>query len=318
MISRSENKSGSCQVSAGCCRTGKTEEGGDINCISSSFTNTVSREGNASRCSSTQLVNPPSRFLSRFSINPGNLSFRLTRGNSLGSARSYPASSMGFTISNEEECVDSSSTSVDRNYRPQGCDFFPACFTSRSNSTPDFSGNFQDNQQSNLDHDVPRNINSTRVDCSPNTYSHLYHSNTDDAGMRNSARRVAAREPAERNVRFSRTLSVGRLRDRVLRRTPTSDLELYHFQQDREGTFTHQITDAQVLGHAEVEASSDDNSFSEPVSSDNVQSRFPNPFYGSQNNSRGAPRSRETRYRDLLDHRSNFIERRRRIRSQVF
>ncbi|KAL8536610.1 hypothetical protein ACS0TY_011981 [Phlomoides rotata] len=331
---RSDNKSGTCKVSAECYRTDKTEESTDMNCTNSgipwgesSFTNTVSREGNTSRCSSTQSLNPPSRFLSRFSINPGNLSFRLTRGNSLGSARSYPASSMGFAISNEEECVDSSTTSVDKNYRPQGCDFFPACFTSRSpgmqgrdyasNSSPDFSGNFRDNLQSNSEHDVPMNRNNTRVDCSPNTYSHIYHSNTDDAGMRHSARRVAAREPAERNVQFSRTLSVGRLRDRVLRRTPTSDLELYHFQPDREATFTRQITEAQVLGHAEVEATSDDNTFSEPVSSDNVPSRFPNPFHGSQNNLNGTPRTRETRYRDLLEHRSNFIERRRRIRSQV-
>ncbi|KAH6804468.1 RING/U-box superfamily protein [Perilla frutescens var. frutescens] len=334
----SENKLGSCPVSAECYRTEKAEESSDLNCINSgielhewgesSFTNNVSREGNTSRVFSSRSLNPPSRFLSRLSINPGNLSFRLTRGNSLGSTRSYPAPSMGLTISNEEEeeCAAPSSSYVNRNERPQGCDFFPACFTSRSpgmqdenygsNSSPDFPESFQDSRQLNTGQDILRNRNNTTIDCNPDLFSPLDHVNSDDSGTRHAARRVA-REPAERNVRFSRTLSVGRLRDRVLRRTAASDMELYHFQQDREVRLSRQITGAQDLGHAELDAASDDNNFSHQNSSDNVPSSFPNPFYGSQNNVYGTPRARETRYRDLLEHRSNFMERRRRIRSQV-
>ncbi|XP_057799029.1 uncharacterized protein LOC131014898 [Salvia miltiorrhiza] len=336
----SENKLGSCPVSAECYRTDKAEESNDLNCINSgiqlhewgepSFTNNASREGNSTRVLSSRSLNPPSRFLSRLSINPGNLSFRLTRGNSLGSTRSYPAPPMGLTTSNgeeEEECADPSSSYVNRNERPQGCDFFPACFTSRSpgrqdennasNSNPDFSGSFQDSRQLNNGQDILRNRNNTTVDCNPDLFSPLDHVNTDDDGTRHAARRFA-REPAERNVRFSRTLSVGRLRDRVLRRTAASDLDLYNFQQDREVRLTHENTGAQGLGHAELDATSDDNNFSHQNTSDNVPSSFPNPFYGSQNNAYGTPRAaRETRYRDLLEHRSNFMERRRRIRSQV-
>lgn len=334
----SENKLGSCPVAAECYRTDKAEESSDLNCINSgielhewgesSFTNNVSRESNTSRVFSSRSLNPPSRFLSRLSINPGNLSFRLTRGNSLGSARPYPAPSVGLTISNEEEeeCADPSGSYVHRNERPQGCDFFPACFTSRSpgmqeenyasNSSPDFSGSFQDSRQLNTGEDTLRNRNNTSLDCNPDLFSPLDHVNTDDAGTRHAARQFS-REPAERNVRFSRTLSVGRLRDRVLRRTAAPDSELYHFQQDREVRLTRQITGAQGLGHTELDATSDDNNFSHQDSSDSSPPSFPNPFYGSQNNAYGTPRARETRYRDLLEHRSNFMERRRRIRSQV-
>ncbi|XP_011082154.1 uncharacterized protein LOC105164987 isoform X2 [Sesamum indicum] len=336
----SQNKSGSCQVSAECYMTDKAEESNETNCMNSgielnewgesSFTNTVSREGNTSRDFSSRSLNPPSRFLSRFSFYPGNLSFRLTRASSLGSARSYPASSTGFTISHEEEeeeCAGPSSSSVNRNYRPQGCDFFPACFSNRSprtrdedctsNSSPDLSDNFQDGRQLNSGHDVLRSRNDARVDCSPNLFSPINHINSDGAGIRHAERRFTAREPVERNVRFSRTLSVGRLRDRVLRRTPAADMDLYHFQQDREVGLTRHVTGRQGLGHAETEATSDDNNFNQQVSSDNVPSNFSNPFYGSQSYVYETPRARETRYRDLLEHRSNFLERRRRIRSQV-
>ncbi|KAL1532304.1 hypothetical protein AAHA92_32330 [Salvia divinorum] len=327
----SENKLGSCPVSAECYRTEKTEESNDLNCINSgiqlhewgepSFTNNASTESNSSRVLSSRSFNPPSRFLSRLSINPGNLSFRLTRGDSLGSTRSYPAPSMGLTTSNDEveECADPSSNYVNRNERPQGCDFFPACFTSRSPGRQDennvsnvFPGSFQDSRQLNNGPDILRNRHNATVHCNPDLFSPLDHVNTDDDGARHAARQFA-REPAERNIRFSRTLSVGRLRDRVLRRTAACDLELYNFQQDRELVLTHQDIVAQGLGHAEQDATSDDNSFSHQNTSDNVPSSFPNPFYGNQNNAYG----RETRYRDLLEHRSNFMERRRRIRSQV-
>lgn len=335
-FSPSENKLGSCPVSAECYRKDKAEESNDVNCIASgirlngwgepSFTNNVSGEGNSSRVFSSRSLNPPSRFLSRLSINPGNLSFRLTRGNSLGSTRSYTVPAVGLITSNEEgESAEPSSSYVNRNERPQGCDFFPACFTSRSpgrqetnasNSNPDFSGSFQDSRQLNNGQDVLRNRNNTIVDCDPNACSPLDHVDTDDDRTRHAARRFA-REPAERNVRFSRTLSVGRLRDRVLRRTTASDLELYHFQQDREVRLSHQSPGPQALGQAELDTTSDDNDSSHQNPSDNVPSSFPNPFYGSQNNVYGTPRARETRYRDLLEHRSNFMERRRRIRSQV-
>ncbi|KAG8375259.1 hypothetical protein BUALT_Bualt10G0081900 [Buddleja alternifolia] len=326
----SENKSGPCQASAECYRTDKAEQSDDMNCINSginlhewgesSFNDTS--EGSTSRAFSSRSLNPPSRFLSRFSFYPGNLSFRLSRANSLGSGRSYPASARSFTIANEdEECVHPTGGSINRNdSRQQGCDFFPACFSNRSPRTrddPNFSNNFQDNQELNSGHDSMMNRNDTRVDYTPNLFSPVNHNNSDGAGIGHADRRVAAREPVERNVRFSRTLSVGRLRDRVLRRTAPADLDLYHFQQDGEVRHTRHVNGRPGLGHAEVGATSVDNNFSETVSSDNVSSSFSDPFYGSQNHVHETPRARETRYRDLLEHRSNFLERRRRIRSQV-
>ncbi|KAL8063749.1 hypothetical protein ABFX02_01G047100 [Erythranthe guttata] len=298
VYSPTENKSSSCQVSAEC-----YSKDNDINCVhwgESSFTNTVSLQANtSSRNFSSRSLNPPSRFISRFTFNPGNLSFRLTRGNSC------PAPSTGLAISNdEEEFVGPTNITRNRNNRHQGCDFFPACFTSSrtrhnrsqdenipSISIPDLSDNFQDNRELN------------RIE-------------SDEIQTRNSRRRIAAREPVETNVRFSRTLSVGRLRDRVLRRNATAvDLDLDLFQQDGElGPTSHHT-------HEEVQASADynnnNNNLGQQVSSGNVIPSFSNPFNGGQNNSYETPRARETRYRDLLEHRSNFIERRRRIRSQV-
>ncbi|KAL6549755.1 hypothetical protein OROMI_020243 [Orobanche minor] len=326
VISPTENKSGSCQVTPECYRNDKSEGDNDVNSINSainlnewgesSFTNSVSEEGNTSSNFSSDSLNPPSRFHSRFSFHPGDLSFRCSRGSSISSARSYPPSSTGFTISNEE----SVSTSIlNRNSRSRGRVLIPACFTNRSPSTPDedcdLSHNLHDSRQLNSDHDVLRSRNDTRENCSSIFSPPVDNNNSSGAGSRHAERR---QEPVERNVRFSRTLSVGRLRDRVHRRNPAADLDLYDFQQDREVRPTRRITGREGLGHGEVEATSDDNnSLSQQDASNNVSSSFSNPFYGSQNNGYGTPRARETRYRDLLEHRSNFLERRRRIRSQV-
>ncbi|CAA0812020.1 RING/U-box superfamily protein [Striga hermonthica] len=319
----------------------KSQENNEMNCVNSgislnewgesSFTNSVSEEGNTSADFSSGSLNPPSRFLSRFSFHPGNISFRLSRGNSISSARSYTTSSAGFTISNEQEDLAGPSCSMaDRSNRSRGCEFIPACFANRypgtpdencaSNSSPVLSESFHDNfnnQQLNSGGDVFRSGNDMRENCDL-IFSPINPINSDGGGTRHAERRISVREPVDRNVRFSRTLSVGRLRDRVLRRNPTVDVDLYDFQQDREVILTRRPTEREVLGHVEVESTSDgNNSVSQQALSDNVSSSSSNPFYDGQNNVYGTPRTRETRYRDLLEHRSNFLERRRRIRSQV-
>lgn len=107
-----------------------------------------------------------------------------------------------------------------------------------------------------------------------------------------------AREPIERNVRFSRTLSVGRLRDRVIRRSSLSDI-----QQVGEVRDTNQAgTLAPVVS---------------PNSSAYPLSTVSSSFFSNQNFEVETSRAREARYHDLLEHTSNFLERRRRIRSQV-
>ncbi|MCI24975.1 RING finger protein, partial [Trifolium medium] len=69
------------------------------------WSHTESRTASSSaHGSSTQSTNPTSRFVSRFSLIPGNISFRLSRTTSLGSSRPCPVSSAGLLMfSNEDE-----------------------------------------------------------------------------------------------------------------------------------------------------------------------------------------------------------------------
>ncbi|KAK8639904.1 hypothetical protein V6N13_138270 [Hibiscus sabdariffa] len=100
-------------------------------------------------------------------------------------------------------------------------------------------------------------------------------------------------EAVEINARFSRALSVGRLRDRVLGRSPSlcpsqQDIQLISNQTQElatsaSATITPSTHASSIVPHNEIET----------------------------------PRSREARHHDLQHHRSNFLERRRRIRSQV-
>ncbi|KAL5065177.1 hypothetical protein RYX36_026914 [Vicia faba] len=53
--------------------------------------------------SSTQSTNSMSRFLSRFSLIPGNISFRLSRTTSLGSSRPCPDSSQSLSMFNNDD-----------------------------------------------------------------------------------------------------------------------------------------------------------------------------------------------------------------------
>ncbi|CAN0881285.1 hypothetical protein LINGRAHAP2_LOCUS14146 [Linum grandiflorum] len=133
-------------------------------------------------------------------------------------------------------------------------------------------------------------------------------------------RRTAAREPVERNVRFSRTLSVGRLRDRVLRPSLLSNMSFCPLQQDREVSDDGRGDRGQRLGG---EARVVETELGVPLayppapSSEDLSSGMPNSLFGIQDHEVETLRSREARYHDLLEHMSNFLERRRQIRSQV-
>ncbi|XP_010054025.2 uncharacterized protein LOC104442332 isoform X2 [Eucalyptus grandis] len=129
-------------------------------------------------------------------------------------------------------------------------------------------------------------------------------------------RRATAREPVERNVRFSRTLSVGRLRDRVLRRSSLSELsfgamQLGEVRNDTEGS------EGQVLSVETTDSAPADISAPSASTSGYSPSGLSRTLFNNQDHDIEATRSREARYRDLLEHRTDFLERRRRIRSQV-
>jgi hypothetical protein len=127
---------------------------------------------------------------------------------------------------------------------------------------------------------------------------------SDDANLRYSNRRIGSQEPSEGSVRFSRTLSVGRLRDRVLRRTPFSD-----------GLFTPSLLYDRPVWPAGNGNATQDSSMMQRTNSDRSSEPQSHPSTNSMYNSGSA--TREASNRDLLERRSAFLERRRRIRSQV-
>ncbi|KAI4314594.1 hypothetical protein L6164_027484 [Bauhinia variegata] len=302
-----------------------------------SIHNAASRtRSNSARASSTRSLNPSSRFLSRFSLIPGNMSFRLSRTTSLGSSRHCPISSSSFSIFNNDDELHlhpgSTDSLVNRNETRQCSDLLPASFANRMPTvcSEDTSNNFRSNDpasgsSSNLLNnptvspiqDVVRDGDGLRQGLDVNLYSPRIQSGTDNIETRNIDRRNGSREPVERNVLFSRTLSVGRLRDRVLRRSTLSGFDLCPHQQEREGSDAGQNGERQAREGDSRLFPSDNNAVNSPSTLGYPSSSMSNSLFGIQDDEVEHSRSREARYQDLLEHRSNFLERRRRIRSQV-
>lgn len=128
---------------------------------------------------------------------------------------------------------------------------------------------------------------------------------SEDASLRNPYRRTGSQEPFEGSVRFSRTLSVGRLRDRVLRRTPFSD-----------GLFTPSLLYDRAVWPSGNGSARQDSAMMQRTNSDRSSELRSDPSTNSVYNS-SAETLREANNQDLLERRSAFLERRRRIRSQV-
>ncbi|XAR70767.1 hypothetical protein NMG60_11027751 [Bertholletia excelsa] len=303
----------------------------------SNHSETVSRVGSSSsRGFSTRSLSPSTRFLSRFSILPGNASFRLSRAASLGSSRAYPASSTSFTISNVEEEVHPHTHPahgmVNNNESSRGEEFLPACLINRPSSphyedfashslqshhtTTVFSDNLQDDHTTSTIN-TARDINHSRIDVSPNFRSPRNQTDMDNMEARFTDRVVGAREPVERNVRFSRALSVGRLRDRVLRRSSFPDFAVSPLQQESEVRDVSQFSAPRALGSGTGASAPNDSALMPSSSSVYTSSGMSSSLYSNGDYELETSRAREARYHDLLEHRSNFLERRRRIRSQV-
>ncbi|KAK0590915.1 hypothetical protein LWI29_033193 [Acer saccharum] len=242
--------------------------------------------------SSARSSSNPSRFLSRFSFIPGNLSFRLSRATSLGSSRAYPASSTNLSVLNDEQDL--------------------SIVPSSGPSTRNFIDRIEIESQQDRDIDGTRVVGVDGNVDSPITLNEL-----ENVGTRYSDRRIGAREPVERNVRFSRTLSVGRLRDRVLRRSSLSDFTFCPLQQEREAMDANQGSGRHAFGHDTRMPTSEGNDATSPTTSGYPSSGMSSSLFNIQDPEVETSRAREARYHDLLEHRSNFLERRRRIRSQV-
>ncbi|XP_022716538.1 uncharacterized protein LOC111275405 isoform X3 [Durio zibethinus] len=252
-----ELESESNQVKRECYRKVKGEAASDyempMSCISSSDVDIdVSRSGSSSGGAASAAHHSSSRCLSGFSFLPGNLSFRLSRANSLGSSRAYPVSPTSLAMLNHD-----------------------------------------DNSETLETQQLPHNPSSAH---DANLHSPIIFNDRD----RDRRVGVGSREPGERNARFSRTLSVGRLRDRVLRRASLSDFTFCPLQQDRQLT-----TQTHTFG-------GDRDTRQSATFPTTTTTTTTTPAHEIETS-----RSREARYHDLLEHRSNFLERRRRIRSQV-
>ncbi|XP_031124138.1 cell wall protein RBR3 [Ipomoea triloba] len=291
----------------------------------SRFYDTVSRVGNSSSSSSSRAFSSRSsnllnRFLPRLSFTPGNISFRLSRANDLEGQGAPSASSRSFVLSNDEDDLHLQSCSsgrfVNKSERSRSCDFFPVCFGNGSpTENQDFASNNGDNSLQNQhiasDQGLVRDNNDTIVDSDINLLSP--ESYADGIETRLSDRRSAPRAPDERNIQFSRTLSVGRLRGRVLRRSPFPEFRPFH--REMEVRRASEGSRRQDLVGGIRQAISEDNDSITPSYSGHASSGASNSVYRILHHE--VSRATYTIYHELLDHRSSFSERRRRIRSQV-
>ncbi|KAJ9536834.1 hypothetical protein OSB04_029567, partial [Centaurea solstitialis] len=259
----------------------------------SSLSGTSSRNGNGSS------RNRSNRFLSRFSLFPGSISSR--------SSRAYPESSSSSIISNDDDLP--SNRFGNRTKTRHGCEIFPSCFLPMSPGPRDHdSDSDSDNSDVSSIHELGNN-NNNGVESNGNPFSPRNASGYGGIETRNVDRRNEAREPVEQNVRFSRTLSVGRLRDRVLHRPTFPELSYLNFQPERE------VASGSEARETGSHLSNENAMIS--TTSTYSSSTISNSVYGNQDSEIRNMGPREIRYNSLLEHRSNFLERRRRIRSQV-
>ncbi|KAI3924523.1 hypothetical protein MKX01_037963 [Papaver californicum] len=289
--------------------------------------NDVARTSSVADGSSSQVA--ASRSRSRFSFFPGNISFRLSRATSLGSSRAYSFFPNGFTGSNAEEGfpvqTDSTFSSTNRNEAHQETQLLPECSISRlpaaqvdsvlqvDSSVPRLPVHLQDVEIiSSLD--MARNNENTGSDVSGNLLRNI--TDVESMETRRPDRRIRSREPVERSVWFSRTLSVGRLRDRVLRRSSFSDALFGRLQEDRVVRDSSQDNGGQAW--AGITRPLDSNGTTETTqASSSYPSNELNSIYSNQDYDVDASRTREARYHEIMERRTDFLERRRRIRSQV-
>ncbi|GAB4834849.1 hypothetical protein Ancab_033118 [Ancistrocladus abbreviatus] len=323
----------------------KVEQPDEMSCLSSnielrecgqasSVSDVRGAGGSFSQASSGQSLNHSGRFLSCFSFVPGTVSFRLSGATSLGSEQANPASPMSSTISRNEEphlTSDHPSVLVSKNENQQGRSLQSAhlsctsprrsCDNGSVNSRQNFpSSSFpctsQDCQILSNQHLVVDN-DCDRTGLDVFAHSLRRHAEMDALNSRTVSHRNGMREQlGDRNVHFSRTLSVGRLRDRVQRQSSFSDMTFSSMQQERELGNSNQGGGGLVSVSQTGTMASEGNSMNSLTPSYSL-STMSGSFYSSENYDVGTLQSREARYNDLLGQRSNFLERRRRIRTQV-
>ncbi|KAK7262749.1 hypothetical protein RJT34_30329 [Clitoria ternatea] len=284
---------------------------GEISCVPSNIDlygwNETSIPNSSSRtdsspvhsCSSHSL-NPTSHLLSRLSLIPGNVrSFRLSRAASLGSSRPCPVSSANLaTFDNDEHnlCPVSSGNTE------QCSDLLPVSFSNQIHAQchEHASNDLRSNSPAsgllgNLQCITTGGV-CTREGLDVDLFSWRIQTATENVDARHIDGQNGALEPVERNVRFSRSLSVGRLCDRVQER------ELRDASQD---TGRPTVEEGSRVLPSDLSAVNSSSSMSNSETMVSIQDEVE------------TSRFRESRYQDPMEHRSNNLERRRRMRSQV-
>lgn len=122
--------------------------------------------------------------------------------------------------------------------------------------------------------------------------------------------RYRRRGPLEGSMRFSRTRSVGRLRDRVIRRNALSD-DLFGALLMEERSLIR--SNSQVFSRQTIGRTSTSTQTNEILHSSHGDGLTPSSLLHTSETSQ----IRDAGNHDLFEHRSVFLERRRRIRSQV-
>ncbi|KAK9077845.1 hypothetical protein SSX86_006183 [Deinandra increscens subsp. villosa] len=240
-----------------------------------------------------------SNFLSRFKFFPGNIGSRSSRAN-CGTSTS--------SIMSNDEHIHSSRFSRKTKIR-SGCELFPSCFMPMSPGRRDDDSNSDsgsDDSDASSIHEL--GLNADNNDGMESNGDVFYPRNGSRYG---GNRRMESREPVEQNVRFSRNLSVGRLRDRVLHRPTFPELESFPLQSEE------RVVSSGVDNRDNGSRMSNENVVVATPPISNSSSTVTNTVYWNHDFEVENMGVRETSYANLLEHRANFLERRRRIRSQV-
>lgn len=175
---------------------------------------------------------------------------------------------------------------------------FPLCNSNASGENIGVENN-HDNDRTNA-----------HIEASLEERSHQNLQETDSMDIMNHFRRHGPQLPLEGSMRFSRTRSVGRLRDRVLRRSTLSE-DLFGALLLEERSLLR--SNSQVFSRQTMVRTSSSTQANEALQSSHVDGTAES----GQLHTSGTSRIRDIDNHDLLEHRSAFLERRRRIRSQV-
>lgn len=241
----------------------------------------------------TRTSDPLNRSRSRFCFIPDRIASRLSRAASVGSSGARSVTSAGLSAAEDPRF---------------GGDVVSRDLDDPSNSRGGNRGGCIAVSAVSAQGTISRNLDTEEAGAVRPHWSNGQAENLE----RRPSRRHGFPDPLEGSVRFSRTLSVGRLRDRVLRRSSFSD-GLFGGAEDGLVGSHGDSAGRRALHRAMRGALSDRNASVIPPSSGGLPGAMDNDHaYES-----GIPQVREARVGDALEHRSTFLERRRRIRSQV-